>query len=508
MITSDPQNNTIENSQDNTIENSQANQQTPNVKDAPGRLSSLFSPLSSLPTSRRRFLQTAAVVGAASLVAACTGKKAAKALLAEDEQPSDHKMTYRDNPNTGDRVSLLGYGCMRLPTLDGSTKEAPKIDQEEVNRQVDYAMAHGVNYYDTSPVYCQGLSEGVMGRALSRHPRDSYYLATKLSNFAPEFWTLEASKRMFENSLRQLQTDYVDYLLLHSVGNGGMETFDHRYMDNGVYEWMKTLKGQGKIRNLGFSYHGDIAVFDRLLALQDAGDVHWDFVQIQLNYIDWQHAKTVNDANTDASYLYGELEKRGIPAVIMEPLLGGRLADMPQPIVSKLKEQRPDDSVASWAFRYAGTPQGVLTVLSGMTYMDHIRENVATYSPLHPITEDEDVLLQRIAVEFLENDSVPCTACQYCMPCPYGLDIPGIFSHYNKCVNDDLVLHDRQEPRYASARRAFLVGYDRAVSPLRQAGHCTQCGECTPHCPQSIDIPSQLARIDAYTETLRRQTPA
>lgn len=420
-------------------------------------------------------------------------------------------MTYRTNLNTGDRVSLLGYGMMRLPVEGGASgrdnSDAP-IDQEMVNRQVDYALAHGMNYFDTSPAYCQGRSERATGIALHRHPRSSYFIATKLSNFSPSTWSRRASIEMFENSLRELRTDYVDYLLLHGIGFGQkpMEEFYKRYIDNGVLDWLVEQKRKGRIRNLGFSYHGDINVFDLALRWFDEGKYHWDFVQIELNYLDWHYANEINPRNTDAEYLYGELHKRGIPAVIMEPLLGGRLARVPDYIVAKMKSREPEQSVASWAFRFAGTPEGVLTVLSGMTYMEHLRENLHTYSPLRPITPEEDAFLMQIADDIYNLNTIPCNECNYCMPCPYGINIPAVFSHYNHCINEGNLPQRAQDPEYRRARRAFLVGYDRSVPKLRQANHCIGCRQCVEHCPQNIQIPDELHRIDRYVEQLKQGT--
>ncbi len=451
--------------------------------------------------SRRRFLKHLGIGALAGVATACGSNVVSET---DKKKAGDGKMTYRVNHNTGDSVSVLGYGCMRLPTKsDPKTDADPEIDQEAVNAQVDYALEHGVNYFDTSPAYCKGRSEHVMGIALSRHPRDSYFIATKLSNFAPSTWPREESIAMFENSLKELQTDYIDYLLLHAVGQGSFEALNGRYIDNGILDYLKEKKEAGVIRNLGFSYHGDVAVFDYLLEMMDRGEVHWDFVQIQLNYIDWNNAKKVNDSNTDASYLYAELERRNIPVVIMEPLLGGRLASVSAPIAAKMKQRRPDDSIASWAFRYAGSHPGVLTVLSGMTYLDHLKENVATYSPLDPVTDEENEFLEVVAQEILQNDTVPCTDCKYCMPCPYGVNIPAIFAHYNKCVNDDNVARDTRDPHYDKARRAFLVGYDRTVPKLRQASRCIACGNCLSECPQSIDIPGRLREIDQYVDRLK-----
>lgn len=456
--------------------------------------------------SRRRFLRhlgygAAGIAGTSMLSLA--GCRSSDDSTAETE--NDGKMTYRVNHNTGDSVSLLGYGCMRLPTRpvkDGKNGE-DEIDQEAVNRQVDYALEHGVNYFDTSPVYCKGRSEAAMGKALSRHPRDSYYLATKLSNFAPETWSHEASVKIFENSLKNLQTEYVDYLLLHAVGMNSFDALNGRYLDNGILEYLLKQKAQGKIRNLGFSYHGDPKVFSHLLEMMDRGDIHWDFVQIQLNYIDWNHAGEANNEQAQSSWLYDELHKRNIPVVIMEPLLGGMLASASKPVTGKMKQRRPEDSPASWAFRFAGSPEGVLTVLSGMTLMEHLVENIETFSPLAPLSDEEMDFLELVAEEILHNENIACTGCKYCLPCKYGVDIPSIFSHYNRCVNDDNVSRSNRDPRYAEARKAFLVGYDRKVPKLRQAGHCIGCGECLGKCPQGIPIPEKLHQIDQYVTKLK-----
>lgn len=453
--------------------------------------------------SRRNFLKVLGVAGAATAgIASCARQEQGSAT--EGEIPTD-KMTYRDNPSTGDHVSILGFGMMRLPSVDGrSAREGDEeIDQEMVNRLVDTAIEHGVNYFDTSPAYCRGKSEHATGIALSRHPRDKYYIATKLSNFARETWSREASIAMYRNSFRELQVDYIDYMLLHAVGmGGGMEEFENRYIKNGILDFLVEERKAGRIRNLGFSYHCDIRVFDYLLSRHD--EYKWDFVQIQLNYLDWKYAKQINPSNTDAEYLYGELEKRGIPAIIMEPLLGGRLSNVPSSIVAKLKQREPERSVASWAFRFAGSKPGVLTVLSGMTRMEHLEDNLRTYCPLKPLTDDDFHFLQQVATNMMEWNTIPCNDCKYCMPCPYGIDIPSILLHYNKCLNEGNIIDDDTDDDYRRARRAFLVGYDRSVPKLRQASHCIGCNQCSPHCPQRINIPHELHRIDAFVERLKQ----
>jgi len=460
--------------------------------------------------SRRSFLKHlgGGLVATSSLLAACRegGGEARKG----SQEPPTGKMTYRVNHNTRDKVSLLGYGMMRLPVEgNGTARENPDapIDQDMVNRQVDYAIAHGINYFDTSPAYCQGLSERSTGIALSRHKRSEYFVATKLSNFSPETWTRAASQEMFHNSLKELQVSYVDYLLLHGIGMGddALAQFNSRYMDNGILDWLVEQQERGIIRNLGFSYHGDIKIFDMLLRWHDEERYHWDFVQIELNYLDWNYADEINPRNTDAVYLYGELAKRDIPAVIMEPLLGGRLANVPDPIVAKMKQREPEKSVASWAFRFAGTPPKVLTVLSGMTYMEHLKDNLLSYCPLKPLTKEEQQFLMSIANDIYNLKTIPCNECNYCMPCPYGINIPAIFSHYNRCIKEgNLPNKGSQDPDYARARRAFLIGYDRSVPRLRQASHCIGCGQCVDHCPQRIRIPEEMQRVDQFVEQLKR----
>ena len=406
--------------------------------------------------------------------------------------PTD-KMTYRSFPSLGDdKVSILGYGCMRWPTIPNPKGDGEMIDQEAVNELVDYAIAHGVNYFDTAPVYVQGWSEKSTGIALKRHPRESIYIATKLSNFSNP--TRENSMAMYHRSFEELQVDYIDYYLLHSLGGGGMAGFRQRYVDNGMMDFLLEERKAGRIRKLGFSFHGSQDVFDELLALHD--QYHWDFVQIQLNYVDWD--------GSNAKGLYESLVKYNIPGIIMEPLLGGRLSKVPDHIVGRLKQRSPESSVASWAFRFAGTPELILTVLSGMTYMEHLQDNIRTYSPLKPLTEEEKEFLYETGRLLKEYPTIPCNDCKYCMPCPYGIDIPAILLHYNKCVNEGNIPEDQQDENYRKARRAFLVGYDRSVPKLRQANHCIGCNICSKHCPQRINIPRQLQRIDKFVEELKQ----
>ncbi len=451
---------------------------------------------------RREFLKIVGITSATTTATLCGCSLKSEENKATGElgaAPSD-KMTYRSFPGLGnDKVSLLGYGCMRWPTLPNPAGDGNVIDQDAVNELVDYAMAHGVNYFDTSPVYVQGWSEKATGNALKRHPRESFYVSTKLSNFSN--YTRENSLAMYHQSFKDLQVDYIDYYLLHAIGGGGMDAFRRRYVDNGILDFLVEERKAGRIRHLGWSFHGSKEVFDEMLALHDK--YHWDFVLIQMNYVDWHIAK---GSGIGAQYLYTELEKRGIPVQIMEPLLGGRLSKVPDHVVSLLKQKDPESSVASWAFRFAGTPKSVLTVLSGMTYKEHLEDNIRSYSPLVPLTEEENEYLFSVAKLMEQYPTIPCNYCAYCMPCAYGIDIPSIFSHYNKCVNEGNVPESRMDPNYKQARRAFLVSYDRMVEKLRQADHCIGCKKCNKHCPQNIDIPRQLRRIDDFVEKLKQDT--
>ena len=414
--------------------------------------------------SRRSFLKlfgAGSVATAAALTGCKKGNKAESQAAEEYKnqvEPSVGKMTYRENPKTKEKVSILGYGMMRLPTKVDNSDE---FDQDMINKQIDYAIEHGMNYFDTSPVYCQGKSEHCTGIALSRHQRSEYFVATKLSNFNRDYWAADKAKEMYHNSMKELQVDYLDYYLLHAVG-GSMDEFNSRYVDNGIMDYLLKEREAGRIRNLGFSFHGKQEVFDEVLAMHDK--YHWDFVQIELNYLDWDYANEINDRNVDASYLYAELQKRGIPAVIMEPLLGGRLANLPQYLATELKSHAPERSVASWAFRY-----------------------------------DTEVAQKIVGLE-----NIPCNDCKYCMPCPYGIDIPAIFIHYNKCKNEGSLPMGAGDQEYRQHRRQYLISLDRVVPRERQPDHCIGCHQCEPHCPQNIRITRELHKISDMIEELKR----
>lgn len=452
--------------------------------------------------SRRSFLKRLGIIGASTGLSACGHGQAGQETVSGE-------MTYRTDPKTGQQVSLLGYGCMRWPPATSPQKDGCPIDQETVNGLIDYAIERGVNYFDTAPIYGQGWSETVTGKALKRHPREKFFIATKMSGASD--LSRENLTAMYHRSFQHLQVDYIDYYLLHGIGGGGMNLFNKRFIQNGMLDFLLEEREQRRIRHLGWSFHGDIEVFNRVLQMHE--QVHWDFVQIQLNYVDWRHASAYNadwqkamGDDTNAEYLYEELAKRDIPVVVMEPLLGGRLANVTQDVLAQMKQKRPDDTAAAWAFRFAGSFPKVLTVLSGMTYKEHLQDNLRTFSPLVPLSSEESDFLEDVAERMKDSQNIPCTDCKYCMPCPYGIDIPANFLHYNKCVNHGYVSKSHLDANYEEARRAFLIGYDRRVPKLSQASRCIGCGQCVSHCPQGIDIPSQMRMIDDYVEQLKQGT--
>ena len=404
----------------------------------------------------------------------------------------ENQMTYRVQHGSGEKISLLGFGMMRLPD-----------DQGQVDELVDYAIAHGVHYFDTAPMYMGGRSEVLTGNTLSRFPRESYHVATKMSNQNRRLWSFDDSKRMYEQSFERLKVDYIDYYLLHSIG-GGMESLKGRFLENGILDFLLKEREAGRIKHLGFSYHGDVRDFDWLLEHQD--EYHWDFVQIQMNFLDWRHASMRQGwrHDADAEYLYDKLEKKGVQAVIMEPLRGGAFGRMAQELTDQLKAVRPDDSTARWAFRWVGSYPNVLTTLSGMNRMEHLVDNVQTFSPLEACTEAENKLLAEIADQMAGFPTIPCTTCEYCMPCPYGVNIPGNFAYYNEAVNQHILpLPDKTASDYMSRKEQFAEGLRKALPDVAGwANQCTDCEACLPKCPQQIRIPNQMARI---VETLRRK---
>jgi predicted aldo/keto reductase-like oxidoreductase len=379
------------------------------------------------------------------------------------------KMTYSICQSSGDKISLFGYGCMRFPFVDdGNGNEVP--DQELINELIDEAIRGGVNYFDVAPVYMRGMNEAAIGTALSRHKRENFFIATKMSNFSN--FSLEFAKNMYQKSFEDLRVDYIDYYLLHSVGGGeGIKTFSERFIDNGLLDFLLEEKKAGRIRNLGWSFHGDVAVYDHMYEL----GIQWDFVMIQMNYIDWQHA---SGRNVNAEHLYHKALENNTQVVIMEPLLGGRLGRLSPIAQGILDEVNPGRTAAEWAFRYVGSFDNVLTILSGVNRMDHLEENLNTFSPMIPLNSKEKTALAKVTEIMTMAGYINCTGCDYCVPCPFGVDIPGILLRYNEYIRDGKEI-DPNDPI------------------LQNAVECRgeACGLCEPKCPQRLKIVHDLKRI-------------
>lgn len=375
-------------------------------------------------------------------------------------------MEMRQYRDTDVKVSLLGMGCMRLPKVD---PEKEDIDYEKAQEIIDYAYANGVNYFDTAYGYHGGQSELFVGQALKKYPRESFFLASKMP-----IWCVKEKddvERIFNEQLQRCQTDYFDFYLFHSQNAANFQ----KCQEFGVYEFLSQMKAEGKIRRLGFSFH------DTPEVLRHICDTYpWDFAQIQLNYLDWE----MQDAKTQ----YQILNDREIPVIVMEPVRGGALASPCEAADILFREERPDKSVASWAIRFAASLPGVLTVLSGMSNMEQVRDNVDTMTRFEPLTDREREVIDEALEAYRKKDTVPCTGCRYCMDCPFGVDIPKMFSLYNHYVLD----RDGED---------YLEAYE-AQPESQRADQCQACGACMEKCPQHIRIPDQMVTIRETVEKI------
>ena len=433
----------------------------------------------------------AGLIAANSILNSCTSKTKQKQPAYVPVAKTSETIVTRDWDGIG-TVGLLGLGCMRLPRVEG---EKNVIDQAQVNEMVDYALAHGINYFDTAPAY--GPSETATGIALARHPRESYFIATKMSTWGSA--SLEDVQAMFANSLKCLQTDYVDFMLLH--GTSGND-FNSRFVENGALEYLSKMKEEGKIRHLGFSFHGSNDAMAALLNLP----YKWDFVQIQMNYFDWKDMPLGGkDApKCDSETLYNMLAERNIPVVIMEPIRGGALANVNDSFRARFEASRPDLSPAGMALSFVGSFPGVMCVLSGMSNMDQMKENIDTFRDFVPLTEADNEMLLDAARLMKENPLIGCTGCSYCMPCPNGVNIPGNFKVFDTCSNE-LNLpapegeHDKE---YKQKRKIFLNRYNKGLQDLEKADKCVGCNVCVSKCPQHIMIPVQLKKITELVDQL------
>ncbi len=372
------------------------------------------------------------------------------------------------NDFKGKKLSLLGFGAMRLPLLPD---ESGEVDEELVKEMVRYAMEQGVNYYDTAYPYHNAKSEIIIGKALKQFPRESYYLATKYpghqisESYYPE--------EIFEEQLKKCGVTYFDFYLLHNVYENSIGTYtDSKW---GIVDYFVKQKQLGRIKHLGFSCHGMQNILEDFL--NQYGDV-MEFCQIQVNYLDW----TLQDAKAK----YELLASRKIPVWVMEPVRGGKLANLDEESKKRLEKFRPDTSAASWAFRWIQGLTDVKMILSGMSDMEQVRDNVHTFEALNLLTKEEEAVLLEIA-EGMKN-SVPCTACRYCCgDCPKGLDIPKLLSLYNEM---------RFSPSFNVGMTIDSMEYDSRPAA------CIECGRCAKVCPQRIDIPEAMKEFSGMLEKI------
>lgn len=348
------------------------------------------------------------------------------------------------------KLSALGMGCMRFPTMDENDHE---IDIATTAKMVAQAFAGGINYFDTAWFYHGGNSETVMGEILKQYPRDSFYLATKFPGIDPEHGRISV-KQVFERQLEKCQVEYFDFYLYHNVSDGNIDKFLNP--EYGIHEYLMEQKRLGRIRHLGFSTHGSLATIQRFL---DAHGADLEFCQIQLNWLDWklQNAKAKVEL----------LNRNNIPVWVMEPVRGGRLVNLPEEDMAVLNGLRPGVRTPEWAFRFLQGIDGVTMVLSGMSNEEQLRENLETYSTKKPLNDHEFQTLMDMADRMIAKNAVPCTGCNYCVEhCPMNIPIPSVLKLYNDRVNGGT-----EEPG------------------IPGPGDCVACGKCRVHCPQGINIP-------------------
>lgn len=368
------------------------------------------------------------------------------------------------------KLSALGLGAMRLPVINGDDSQ---IDEKAAAEMVDYAMEQGINYYDTAWGYHGGNSELVMGRALSKYPRESFFLATKFPGY--DLSNMDKVEEIFEKQLEKCQVEYFDFYMFHNVCEMNIDAYlDKKY---GIYEYLLKQKENGRIKHLGFSAHGSIDVMKRFL---DAYGEKMEFCQIQLNWLDWsfQNAKGKVDL----------LNEHNIPVWVMEPLRGGRLASLTEDAQAQLKALRPDEDVPAWAFRFVQSVKGVTMILSGMSNFEQLKENIRTFETDKPLSEKEMETLFAIAKSMTEG--IPCTACRYCVShCPKGLDIPELIKMYNE---------------HTFSGGGFLVPMAlMAVPEEKHPNACVGCRSCEAVCPQQIKISETMSDF-----TVKLQEPS
>lgn len=366
-------------------------------------------------------------------------------------------MEKREFEKLGIEASLLGFGCMRFPLdKDGN------IEEVEAEQMLDLAIASGITYIDTAYPYHNGDSEPFVGRVLKKYERNSFKLATKLP-----IWKInsqEEAREVFESQLKRLDVDYVDFYLLHALDADKWK----KVLEYHIIEMCEELRQEGKIKYLGFSFHDEFHVFEEIIKAHQ-----WDFCQLQLNYMDMGI-----QAGQKGVGLANEL---GVPLVVMEPIKGGSLASLPDDVTQMFKDYDNDSTLASWALRYVGTLPGVKVILSGMSTLEQVEDNLKTFQNYHNLSDEELAIVHQVSDTLHSRTKNGCTGCAYCMPCPFGVNIPNNFRYWNNCF-----VYENEE---------LFKGKYQGMSDEEKASHCKECGACERMCPQQLPIREDLKKV-------------
>lgn len=406
---------------------------------------------------RREFIiNSVLVVGGATLLTGCGQKEVQKS----EKQVVKRKFAGKEFP-------LIALGCMRLPMRDS------KIDMVELDKMVEYAMSHGANYFDTAYMYVEGKSENAIGEILKQYPRESFFLADKCPAYLVN--SKEDVARLFNEQLKKCHVDYFDNYMVHNINKDSI----HNYRDNDMYGEILKLKKEGRVKNLGFSFHGDPDMLREVIH-----EHKWDFCQLQLNYLDWE---VIN-----AKELYEIADEAKVPIIVMEPLRGGGLCNLPDKAAAKLKERCPDETQASFGLRWVTSKPRVFTILSGMSNFQQMKENIDTFSNFKEFTQEELQTAAEVAKIIQSQGAINCTACRYCMEvCPRGINIPAIFGLYNV---------------YKTNNNGFMFGVNyNALKDNEKADKCINCHLCSKNCPQGLDIPALLKKVESTVERVSKK---
>lgn len=396
---------------------------------------------------RREFIiNTALAVGATSILTGCGQREVIK----NDGEVVKRK--FRDL-----EVPLLALGCMRLPM------KGEEIDMAELDKMVDYCMQHGANYFDTAYMYVNSMSETAMGKVLKKYKREDFILADKSPIYKMK--TQDDVRKVFEEQLQKCQVEYFDFYMCHNINQSTVDT----YRNVNMYDELVKLKNEGKIKYLGFSFHGTPEILREVVK-----EHKWDFCQLQINYLDWDVVK--------AHEQYDIAQSAGIPVTVMEPLRGGGLVNLSNKALAKLKEHYPDASPAAFGLRWAASRKNVITVLSGMSNLEQVKQNINTFINYTDMTEEEEKVADEVAKIIQSQGEINCTACKYCMEvCPKGINIPAAFSLYNQY-------------KVSRNKMIFKIYYE-SLSPSERPEECIKCGLCNKNCPQNLPIPDLLTKV-------------